>query len=276
LTKIKAENTRIPGLEDKIKAMSDASLLLNREKQDLCSLVSSLRDQLNEAEDDKTNAKRDENLMREKLKYVVKEKELIAQKLKNLEGVYQSELGEVKHIEELMKDLKNANMELEYSRKQDAQVKKEKEELKVIIKGLKSHIDDIEGQRDHFENQHDRVHQNLLQIQEEHQNAIQSAKNSIHHSDSMISTVESLKEEVEYLKSQLQSVQNEKVNLEQENQEMQQRLDDNIEEMIKMQSKENPRKSVQSRIMEDDEILWRRLEGILSIKYGLEIPSGPT
>ena len=58
---------KVPRLEENNKGLNLLIQQLNKEKAELCELVSSLRDQLNDIEEEKTNAKNDESLMKQKL-----------------------------------------------------------------------------------------------------------------------------------------------------------------------------------------------------------------
>ena len=156
MSKLKAENSRIVSMEDQIKVLGSTITNLNKEKRDLCDLASTLRDQINDGEDERSTSKHDETLMREKLKYALKEKDIMAAKVRGLEGMYESELGEIKKAEDVVKLLKQTQMEAEFLKKDYNIIRKEKEELRSIIEGLKGQIDIVEGQRDHFEDKHDK------------------------------------------------------------------------------------------------------------------------
>lgn len=232
LSKLRGEVAKIPGLEQQVKALINSRDQLNKEKQDLCELVSSLRDQLNDMEDEKTNAKHDETLMREKLGFVVKEKDILNQKIRNLEGMYQSELGEIQHAEEVLQQLKKSQMELEYLRKNEKAMKREKEELKAILQGLKEQINEVELQRDHFEDAHDKLQAELERMNERHSNLVE-----IHHHKE--SSKEDHSQELDNLRGRLEAMTREKQSLEQENIDLQDRLDENINKLYDLESKRN-------------------------------------
>lgn len=232
LSKLRGEVAKIPSLEQQIKSLTTSNGNLMKEKQELCQLVSSLRDQLNEMEDEKTSAKHDEALMREKLGFVVKEKEILNQKIKNLEGLYQSELGEIQHAEDVMQQLKKTQLEMEYLKKTEKAMKREKEELKAILAGLKDHINEIETQRDHFEDAHDKLQAELQRMNERHSNLVE-----LHHHNENANG--NAKQEIEAMRDRLDAVAREKEALEQENIDLQERLDENIDKLYAMESKRN-------------------------------------
>jgi chromosome segregation ATPase len=232
LSKLRGEAAKIPSLDQQIKTLMNSNSHMVKEKQDLCELVSSLRDQLNEMEDEKTNAKHDEALMREKLGFVVKEKDILNQKIRNLEGMYQSELGEIQHAEEVLQQLKKSQMELEYMKKNEKVMKREKEELKAILQGLKEQINEIEQQRDHFEDAHDKLQAELERMNDRHMNLVELH----HHKDS---NSDNILQEMNVLRTRLDNVIREKQSLEQENIDLQDRLDDNINKIYEMESKRN-------------------------------------
>ena len=229
LSNLKAENSRIPGLEEQIRGLNSAILNLNREKRDLCDLVSTLRDQINDGEEERTNAKHDENLMREKLKFALRERDILGTKVKSLEGMYESELGEIKNAEDVIKSLKQAQMEAEFLKKDYAVIRKEKEELRTIIHELKGQLNIVEDQRDHFETKHDKAHQELQNVISDKQSANNSQRQSIHVSSEAV-------EEIEVMRMRVYALEREKKALEEENMEMQERLDENIEKLYRLES----------------------------------------
>lgn len=229
LSNVKAENTRIPSLEEQMKNLNSAALTLNKEKRDLCDLVSSLRDQINEGEEERSNAKHDETLMREKLKYAIRERDIMAAKVKGLEGMYESELGEIKRAEDIVQSLKQAQMEAEYLKKDHSILRKEKTELMSIIQGLKKQLNIVEEQRDHFENEQDRANQELQLVVSDQQSANNSQRQSQHH-------INPYPEEIEGFRSRIHALEREKISLEQENLEMQERLDDTLKKLYSLES----------------------------------------
>lgn len=210
--------------------MVAAQQMHSKEKQELLALVSSLRDQINDMEDERNNALNDESLMREKLKYVVKEKEILNQRIRNLEGLYKSELGEVQNAEEVMKQLKKVNMEAEYLKKNDATMKREREELKQILHGLKEHINEVELQRDHFEDSCDRLQAELDRINERHMSLVE-----LHHQNDHSN--EGVAQEIDVLRTKLDGAAREKEALERENMDLQDRLEENINKLYELESK---------------------------------------
>ena len=247
---------KVPRLEENSRGLNLLVQQLNKEKAELCGLVSSLRDQLNEIEEEKTNAKNDERLMRQKLEFVVKEKEVLAQKIRNLEGMYKSEIGEVRNVEQLMQQIKKSEMEAEYARKSEANAKKEAAELKMILQGLKDQISQIEGQRDHFEDKCTHYEDVLKQSEESHDAADEAQRRSQ-------ASHEQLMAEINRLRQKLDSTMREKLMLEEENREMQDRLDQNLNQMIGIQT---------SRRNHADEN-WKALGELLRKSGLIEVPA---
>lgn len=277
LSKLRGEVTKIPTLEQRVKGMIAAQQMHQKEKEELMSLVSSLRDQINDMEDEKTNALNDESLMREKLKFVVKEKDILNQKIRNLEGMYQSELGEVKHAEDVMQQLKKANMELEYLRKNDANMKREKEELKMILQGLKEHVNEVELQREHFEDHYEQAQTELDRVNERHKSLMDLHQQQEYANDGA-------GEEIEVMRARLDGALREKESLERENMDLQDRLEDNINKLYEIESKRNSVNDESHQIRPDFDtvgdavshdiphFLWSDLQNILRDKWDLEIP----
>ena len=260
-SKLRGEAARVGQLEERVKALNECVLRLTKEKQELCGLVSGLREQLNEMEEEKGEARSDEKLMREKLKYVQKEKEMMTKRVEKLEGMYQSELGEIKNVEGLVKELKKQQLEVDYMRKHAEVIKKEKDELRMIIEGLKNQISMIEGQRDHFETQHDRIHQNYQTTKSEQEKIIESQKQSQYVSESLSGDLEALKSRIDVLIRQ-------KNNLERENEDLQSRLDEHMDQLMKGEMTFG-RKSRDSGQEIGSE--WERVEAILREDFGAEI-----
>lgn len=265
MSNLKAENSRIPGLEDKVKTLTSAVSAMSREKKDLHDLMGSLREQINDMEDEKSNAKEDETLMREKLKYVMREKEILQTKVKKLEGMYESELGEVKNAEDVVKALKQTQLELDYLRKNDLTTRKEKEELRAIIQGLRGQIDAIEGQRDHFENQHEKLNQEIEGIKSGKQSGYISQKESIH-------VMEYADDDTGLLKIRVGALEREKAALEEENREIQERLDEHIERLYKGESNStHSANSQRDAISSDsDRGLYTQLKTVLKDGFGYD------
>jgi chromosome segregation ATPase len=223
---------KVPGLEDKVKGLGDIITRINKEKQELCGLVSNLREQINDAEEARTDSKNDEGLMREKLKLIVRENEMLKLKVKGLEGMYEAEIGEVKNVEEVIQDLKDVQLELDFTKKNELSVKRDKEELKRIISELKEQIQIIEHQRNHFELRTDQVERDYEEEKRKHEEFLRSARESQYSTNNMV-------EEVNFLKNKLEQMQGEKRELERENMEIQDRLDENLDKLIELQSQRN-------------------------------------
>jgi chromosome segregation ATPase len=219
LNKERQEVERLRGADERARGL-DALLTTTRtEKTDLCTLADNLREQVNEIEEERNSARQDEQLMRQKLEFISKEKDILYQKIKNLEGMYRSEIGDIQNAEELLKQLKKTQLEQEALSKTNGSLKREKQELKVILKGLKDHILQIEAQRDHFENARNLAEGNLEKV---------SQQVSDRHSSTM-----DLLNQINSMKAQLNFVSKEKDLLETENKELQERLDQNLELMYK-------------------------------------------
>jgi chromosome segregation ATPase len=223
---------KVPGLEDKVKSLGDIITRINKEKQELCGLVSNLREQINDAEEARTDSKNDEGLMREKLKLIARENEMLKLKIKGLEGMYEAEIGEVKNVEEVIQDLKDVQLELDFTKKNEVSAKRDKEELKRIISELKEQIQIIEHQRNHFELRTDEVEREFQEEKKRNEEFLKSARESQYSTNNMM-------EEVNFLKNKLDQLQAEKRELEQENLEIQDRLDENLDKLIEMQSQRN-------------------------------------
>lgn len=268
------------------------------EKADLCTLINSLREQLNDMETEKTDANNDEKLMGEKLKFVVKEKDILNQKIKNLEGLYRSELGEIQHAEQVLQEIKKVQMELEVANKEIQAFKREKAELLAILQGTKDQLSNIENQRDHFEDKFDQVNEELQRERALHQElvATQGLRENI---------VGEAKRESNNLAAQLELVRRENIILQDENKDLQDRIEEHLQRLLLVES-ENQKKAQPIPVQQDLfatptsqresrhihnsidhikemearrsiaelSISWTDLENILKYKCNMEIPDG--
>ena len=183
-------------------------------------------------EQEKTDAKNDEKLMRQKLEFVTKEKEVLLQKIRNLEGMYQSEIGDVKNVEELMQRIKKVELESEYAKKSENNAKRESAELKMILQGLKDQITQIENQRDHYEDKFLHAEDELRRRMESEAEFQQNHRNSLE-------TKEELLQEISRIKFRYDSILREKGMLDEENRELQERLSDNMDRIMMSSEKKN-------------------------------------
>ena len=280
LNNARMEASKVLGLDQKIKIFENTVFNMGSEKQDLTILVTSLRDQLNEMEDEKTDAINDEGLMKEKLKFVVKEKEILGQKIKNLEGLYKSELGEIHHAEEVLKKLKKAELDLEFMKKNETLLRREKAELLQILQGTKDQLSQIEGQRDHFEDAHDRIAEDLQRAINTHNDLLGTHQDFIVGQTNIEVATTSLVHDMRSLKTRLAAVEEEKKLLHEENKDLQARLDDHVDRIYAME--ENPfrksdsieivRANIQRSTVMENSLDWLDLENILRYKLSLEIP----
>ncbi len=142
-------------LTSQIEELKKQLETVRKEKEPLLLLISSQREELSAAEEARTQAINERSLIKEKLQQVSDDKKITDQRVKNLEGMYKAELGEVKNAEILLSDLKKKELEMEYCIKVQTSLLKERNDLKQIIEGLKEEIAKIEQQRDHFEKELD-------------------------------------------------------------------------------------------------------------------------
>lgn len=127
-------------LEKLVSSLEQTIQKGKEEKIELCGVVSDLRQQLNESEDLRLKGKQDETLATEKLGILLNENEVLKIKVKNLEGAYQSEYGNIGSAFELNQKVKKLEVDLEFSKKELIRMDKEKSELVGVLDELRDQL----------------------------------------------------------------------------------------------------------------------------------------
>lgn len=275
-------------LESQVKVLNENVSRLIQEKQDLTELVTGLREQLNSMEDEKSKAMFDEKLSLDKMKFAFKEKEIMAQKVKNLEGLYKAEIGEVQHAEEVIQKYKQTQLQLEHSLNETKKAKREGAELRAIMQGLKDHIMEVERQRDHFESRLDVLTEELEKAKRYSETLETIGHTAGHNGFPGVGTVERIQLQ-EYptstpethadARSIIESLERDKQALEEENRELSDRLNEMLDRVYDLQDRatrssvggfgSNP-VSTESR---PEDRLWKELEMILKHDWNVEFNS---
>ena len=182
-----------------------------KDKLQLCKVISDQREEIDLNYTQNSELIKNEILSRNKISYLLEEKKGLEEKIKRLEGMYISEIGEVKSAEAIMKDMKNKDLEMNFLRDEILNLQTEKSDLKIVVDGLKSQMYKVEIQRDNFENMMKRE---------------QSEKELV---KKQLESIEDLKEEIEEIRHRESLLIIQSKNLTEENQNFQDRLKDMIE-----------------------------------------------
>ena len=182
-----------------------------KDKLQLCKVISDQREEIDLNYTQNSELIKNEILSRNKISYLLEEKKGLEEKIKRLEGMYISEIGEVKSAEAIMKDMKNKDLEMNFLRDEILNLQTEKSDLKIVVDGLKSQMYKVETQRDNFENMMKRE---------------QSEKELV---KKQLESIEDLKEEIEEIRHRESLLIIQSKNLTEENQNFQDRLKDMIE-----------------------------------------------